>query len=102
MQVMPQATSRDLLTAPSPLVRQFGRILRTEMERRGLTQAELAELSGVPRQVISQIVSGKRNTTITRVEHLLDVLGIDDITVTSPRQEAAVTAELAAYERSIG
>lgn len=75
LDLVPQATTVDLLTSPSPFTRAIGRALAAAMKERGVTQVALAEMSGVPRPVISQIVNGKRNTTLARVEHLFRVLG---------------------------
>lgn len=68
-------TTEELRTAPTELSRAVGAALRAVMEQRGLNQKELAELVGVPRTVINQIMSGKQNMTLTRLEHLFNRLG---------------------------
>lgn len=69
--------THGLLDKPTRFSRSVGAQLKAAMDARGINQTQLAELSGVPRQVISQIVSGKRNTTMKRLEHLFDVLDHD-------------------------
>ena len=40
-----------------------GRIIRRELEARGWTQKDLAEITGRPEQVISQIIQGRKQVT---------------------------------------
>lgn len=43
----------------------------------GMTQKELAEKSGVPPRVISQLENGKRNTTVRTLQKLADGLDME-------------------------
>lgn len=53
-----------------------GRILRRELEARGMTQAQLAAQMERPAQVISQIVREKKSVTPETALGLEQVLGI--------------------------
>ena len=53
-----------------------GRILRRELEARGMTQADLAARMGRPPQVINQIASEKKAVTAQTARGLEHVLGI--------------------------
>ena len=53
-----------------------GRILRSELEARGMTQADLAARMGRPPQVINQIASEKKAVTAQTARGLEHVLGI--------------------------
>ena len=53
-----------------------GELLAEELEVRGMTQSELAERMGRPRQTISAIVHGKKAITAETALQLEDVLGI--------------------------
>ncbi|MDE2933223.1 MAG: HigA family addiction module antitoxin [Chloroflexota bacterium] len=53
-----------------------GELLAEELEVRGLTQSELAEQMGRPRQVISAIVHGKKASTAETALQLEGALGI--------------------------
>lgn len=53
-----------------------GELLVEELEVRGLTQGELAEQMGRPRQVISAIVHGKKEITAETALQLEGALGI--------------------------
>ena len=61
---------------------EFGNRLRTIMYRKGMTQQELGELSGIPQPVISSYISGKTSPTFYRVDRIAKALGcsIDDLT----------------------
>ena len=45
--------------------------------KRGLTQEQLANLSGFSQQYISGLETGKRNPTIVTIYELANALGID-------------------------
>ncbi|MYH68149.1 MAG: HigA family addiction module antidote protein [Dehalococcoidia bacterium] len=53
-----------------------GELLAEELEVRGLTQSELAEQMGRPRQVISAIIHGKKAITAETALQLEGALGI--------------------------
>jgi transcriptional regulator with XRE-family HTH domain len=50
--------------------------LKEERERAGLTQAQLADKSGVPQTTISGLESGKRSPNMDTAFKLADGLGI--------------------------
>jgi transcriptional regulator with XRE-family HTH domain len=52
-----------------------GRALRLARRRRGLTQRQLAELSGVPQSAIARIESGRVTPRVDSLDKLLRVCG---------------------------
>ncbi len=54
----------------------LGANLSRERERAGLTQAELATASGVPRETISRIEVAKREPRISTLDPLAVALGV--------------------------
>lgn len=61
---------------PSPDLDEIGRIVREARRRHGMTQVELAGLSGTSQRFISQLESGVRNVTLSKVLDVLAVLGL--------------------------
>ena len=53
-----------------------GEIMRMWREKRGLTQLELAELSGVTQRTICALEHDRNNGSVTTVELLSDALGL--------------------------
>jgi len=54
----------------------FGEKIKTLRKTRGLTQEQLAALSGLSIQYIGEIERGKRNPSLTSVENLATALGL--------------------------
>jgi transcriptional regulator with XRE-family HTH domain len=82
----------------------FGFQLRAERERRGLTQVELASISGVSPRWLSNFERGKApRAEITKVVHVARALGlVFTITVDQPRVlEPQAQAFMDAFETSI-
>lgn len=55
---------------------EFGATIRRRRQALGITQATLADLSGVGRHSITDIESGKGNPTIEIIKKLLAPLGL--------------------------
>ena len=53
-----------------------GQTMRIWREKRGLSQYELAELSGVTQKTIWALENNKNNGSVTTVELLADALGL--------------------------
>ncbi len=53
----------------------FGKNLRAARLARGLTQAEIAKVTGVPQQHLSLIEVGKQNVTLRTMVLLSEVVG---------------------------
>jgi len=53
-----------------------GRILKSELDARGLDQKDLAEIIGRPESAISQIVTGEKEITPQTADELSEALGI--------------------------
>jgi transcriptional regulator with XRE-family HTH domain len=53
-------------------------------QEKGLTQEQLAELSGFSQQYISGLERGRRNPTIVTIYELAIVLGVDHVELVSP------------------
>lgn len=58
-------------------VAEIGNLIREERVRQGLTQADLAGISGVGITFISQLENGKTTVEMGRVLNVLTMLGID-------------------------
>lgn len=58
------------------IVQQIGLLLLQTRERLALTQAELAELSGVSARSIRELENGRGNIGIRPLQQLLRVLGL--------------------------
>jgi HTH-type transcriptional regulator/antitoxin HipB len=57
--------------------RDFGAAIRAERKRRGYTQTELAEYSGVGITFISQLERGKETAELGRALRVMATLGMD-------------------------
>lgn len=57
--------------------RQLGLVVRTRRRRDGLTQAALADLSGVGTRFLSDLENGKPTLEIGKVLQVLDCLGVE-------------------------
>ena len=55
---------------------KFGQRIRALRKERGLSQEELAELSGLDRTYISGIERGIRNVALRNIETLAEALGV--------------------------
>ena len=60
--------------------RDIGSLVSTERKRQGLTQADLAGLSGVGVTFLSQLENGKGTAEIDKVLAVVATLGIDLVT----------------------
>lgn len=60
------------------ILKEFGRNLRAERNRAGLSQEQLAEIAGLSYgQVIGAIEQGEINTSLTVIVSLLNALNIE-------------------------
>ena len=66
-----------------------GRNVRRVRQHRGLTQEQLAELSGFSQQYISGLEKGRRNPTIVTLYELATVLGVSHIELVRPDDQGA-------------
>jgi transcriptional regulator with XRE-family HTH domain len=57
-------------------LKQFGEKVRELRTKKGLSQEELAELSGLHRTYISSLELGKRNVSLVNIHALAKALGI--------------------------
>ncbi len=65
-------TARGVIMQPSHLIEQ----IRAAMESKGITQDELARLSGVTQPRISDILAGKKDPRISTYARLIRGLGL--------------------------
>lgn len=64
--------------APGPAIGTVGKRLAALMRARGVTQSELARLSGVPQPRINALVQGRvRFPRVERLDALANALGVD-------------------------
>lgn len=55
----------------------LGKTIKNERKRKGLTQTQLAQLSGSSINFISQVEAGKERAQISKLLDVLDVLGFE-------------------------
>ena len=55
----------------------IGAEIRTRRKRLGMTQLDVAEMTGLQRQTISRVESGSSTVTIASVERIATVVGLD-------------------------
>ena len=58
-------------------VKELAALIRSERRRQGITQADLAGLSGVGVTFLSQLENGKESAEVRKVLNVLTMLGID-------------------------
>ena len=56
---------------------QIGKIIQERRDYLNLTQKDVAEMAGITFKSISEIELGIRNPTITTLNRVLEVLGLD-------------------------
>ncbi len=59
------------------ILKQFGRNVKAERIRKGLTQEALAEKIGVNREYISKIERGTANMSLKKIVNLTNFIGAD-------------------------
>ena len=59
----------------------IGAEIRIRRKRLGMTQLDVAEMTGLQRQTISRVESGNSSATIASVERIATVVGLDLIVV---------------------
>jgi transcriptional regulator with XRE-family HTH domain len=64
------------MAAKGSVTEKFGKRIRTLRKERGLSQEDLAELSGLDRTYISGIERGIRNVALRNIEALAQALGV--------------------------
>ena len=60
---------------------KIGAEIRIRRKRLGMTQLDVAEMTGLQRQTISRVESGNSSATIASVERIATVVGLDLIVV---------------------
>lgn len=55
----------------------LGDVIRAERHRQGISQADLAELSGVGVTYLSQLENGKETAEVGKAIRVLTMLGVD-------------------------
>lgn len=78
------------------LLARFGKSLREARKRRGLTQAQLAALAGVPRLKVIQIERGEASVSIGAYAEVAAALGLEFTPVPARRPTLDEVAELLA------
>lgn len=69
---------------------QIGNVIRTERKRQGLTQPDLALISGTGIRFIVDTENGKATCRIGKVLHVLNCLGLDLIIIPKGRESASI------------
>jgi transcriptional regulator with XRE-family HTH domain len=63
-----------------------GRNVKRFRQRKGLTQAQFAEVSGFSQQYISSLERGRRNPTVVTLYELATALGVSHMELVRPRR----------------
>lgn len=82
------------MTKESPaILRQFGAAVRTLRKERGISQEELAHLSGLHRTYITDIERGARNVSLKNIERISQAVGLQlsDVFVRFEREAASAS-----------
>lgn len=66
---------------------EFGKILQNERKKQGLSQAQLAEMTGFTVRAISYWENGGRELSISAAKKLLDAMEIELIITTRKKEE---------------
>ena len=61
----------------SRILIQFGKRIRDERTKRGISQERLGELAKVHRTYVGMIERGEKNITLTNIEKLAKALGLE-------------------------
>jgi len=61
-----------------------GRNVQTIRQKNGLTQEQLAEISGFSQQYISGLEKGRRNPTIVTIYEIASALGVSHMDLVRP------------------
>jgi transcriptional regulator with XRE-family HTH domain len=64
-----------------------GRNIKRIRQEKGLTQEQLAEISGFSQQYISGLEQGQRNPTIVSLYELATALGVSHMELVRPTEE---------------
>lgn len=56
-------------------------------KQKGLTQEQVADLSGISQQYLSGLEGGRRNPTVITLHHLAEALGVTPVDLISPEGE---------------
>ena len=64
-----------------------GRNVKRRRQEKGLTQEQLADLSGFSQQYISGLEQGRRNPTIVTLFELATALGVGHMDLIQPNEE---------------
>ncbi|MBR1754259.1 helix-turn-helix transcriptional regulator [bacterium] len=60
------------------LLKVFGLNLKMERMKKGLTQAQLAELLNIHEKHVCKIETGKQNVTLKTLSRIANVLGVNE------------------------
>ena len=66
---------------------EYGRNVERVRQEKGLTQEQLAELSGFSQQYISGLEQGRRNPTVVSIYELAVALGVSHMELIGPDGE---------------
>jgi len=65
------------IIAENKILEKFGKMARAQRLKRGLSQEGLAEKAGVHRIYIGMLERAEKNITLTNIEKIAKVLGVD-------------------------
>lgn len=66
-----------IMSDTTNIFEKIGAEIRTRRKRLGMTQLDVAEMTGLQRQTISRVESGNSSVTIASVERIATVVGLD-------------------------
>lgn len=71
-----------------------GRNVRNIRERKGLTQEQLADISGFSQQYISSLENGRRNPTVITLYEVAAALGVDHTELVRPANATRASSRI--------
>ena len=83
---------------PETLLYRFGKALQTARKRRGLTQAQLAELASVPRLKVIQVERGESSVSVGAYAQVAAAMGLEFTPMPARRPTLDEVAELLAND----
>ena len=66
-----------IMSDSANIFEKIGAEIRIRRKRLGMTQLDVAEMTGLQRQTISRVESGNSSVTIASVERIATVVGLD-------------------------
>lgn len=84
------------MTEDWALYEQFGALVRSAREGRGLTQADVAEKLGMSRTSVTNMEQGNQPVSLATLYHLADILDVEPVDLL-PAQPTTIEDEISRF-----